>query len=136
MGAGRYRVHTTIGAGLNAKPRVKTAWDRVLDQYEKKFREEGTPFPELGDLLQELKENVVEEEKIVAQEEFKFRDMEAGESYSEYKMALFALARVGYDEDSEEQLSARVLNRFLLGCGEAGPSVRLQAPRSGEIRLR
>ena len=94
---------------------MKTAWDPVLDPYEKKFEEDSEPFPELSDLLMELKENVVEEEKIVAQEEFKFRDMEADESYSEYKMALFALAGVGYDKDTEEQLSAKVLDRFLLG---------------------
>ena len=47
-------------------------------------------------------------------------------------MALFSLAGVGYDEYSESQLSAKVLDQFLLGCGEAGLSVRLQAPKSLE----
>ena len=131
-GEGRFRVHTAIAAGLNGKPRVKTAWDRLLEPYEKKYDDDATPFPDLVDLFTELKENVVEEEKIVAQEEFKFRDMNADESYSEYKMALFSLGGVGYDEYSEEQLSAKVLERFLAGCGEAGPSVRLQAPKSLE----
>ena len=89
-------------------------------------------FPDVSLLLQELKENVVEEEKVVAQEEFKFRDMNTDESYSEYKMALFALAGVGYEEYDEDQLSAKVLERFLSGCGAAGQSVRLQAPKTLE----
>ena len=132
VGEGRYRAHTAIAAGLNGKPRVKTAWTRVLEPYERRYDDEGVAFPTLNVMLKELKENVVEEEKVVAQEEFKFRDMSAEESYSEYKMALFALAGVGYDEYSEDQLAAKVLERFLAGCGEAGPSVRLQAPKSLE----
>ena len=131
-GEGRYRVHTAVAAGLNGKPRVKTAWNRVLEPHEKRFDDDQEAFPPLGDLLTELKGNVAEEEKIVAQEEFKFRDLRTGELYSEYKRALFSLAGVGYDEYSESQLSAKVLDRFLLGCGEAGPSVRLQAPKSLE----
>ena len=55
-GPGRYRVQTAVTAGLNAKPRVKTAWNRVLEPHEKKFEEASEPFPELGDLLLELKE--------------------------------------------------------------------------------
>ena len=132
VGEGRYRVHTAVTAGLNGKPRVKTAWNRVLEPHEKKFEDDQEPFPSLGGLLTELKENVVEEEKIVAQEEFNFRDLAADESYSEYKIALFSLAGVGFDQYLESQLAAKVLDRFLLGCGEAGPSVRLQAPKSLE----
>ena len=91
-GDGRYRVHTAIAAGLNGKARVKTAWNRLLAPHEKAFEDRAVAFPDVSLLLQELKENVVEEEKVVAQEEFKFRDMNTDESYSEYKMALFALA--------------------------------------------
>ena len=131
-GEGRYRAHTAIAAGLNGKPRVKTAWDRLLEPHEKRYDQDGVPFPPLVEMLMELKENVVEEEKVVAQEEFKFRDMTTDESYSEYKMSLFALAGVGYDDHSPDQLAAKVLERFLAGCGEAGPSVRLQAPKSLE----
>ena len=135
VGAGRMRVHSAISEGLRAKPRVKAAWDRVLDPYERGWKTNNEPFPELEVVLLELKENVVEEEKVVAQEEFKSRNMEAGESYSEYKMALFTLAAVGYDKDTEEQLSSRVLDRFMLGCGEAGPSVRLHAPKTIESAI-
>ena len=132
-GEGRYRVHTAIAAGLNGKARVKTAWNRVLEPHEKAFESSSAvPFPEVSLLLKELKENVVEEEKVVAQEEFKFRDMQADESYSEYKMALFSLAGVGYEEYDEEMLSNKVLERFLAGCGAAGQSVRLQAPKTLE----
>ena len=62
--------------------------------------------------------------------------MTADESYSEYKMALFALAGVSYEEYTGSQLAAKVLDRLLLGCGEAGPSVRLQAPRSLEVAIK
>ena len=131
-GEGRYRVHTAIAAGLNGKSRVKTAWNRVLEPHERAFERSGVAFPEVAELLMELKENVVEEEKVVAQEEFKFRDMTADESYSEYKMALFSLAGIGYEEYNEDMLSAKVLERFLAGCGAAGQSVRLQAPKTLE----
>ena len=132
QGEGRYRVHTAIGAGLTGKARVKTTWMRLLKKEEKKFEEENQPFTEVKDLLDTLKEMVIEEEKTVAQEEFKTREMQADETYSEYKMALFSLGGIGYEDYSEAQLADKVLDRFIHGCGESGPSVRLQAPKNLE----
>ena len=68
-GEGRYRVHNAIGAGLTGKSRVKTTWMRLLKKEEKKYEEENQPFTEVKELLDILKEMVIEEEKTVAQEE-------------------------------------------------------------------
>lgn len=131
-GEGRYRVHNAIGAGLTGKSRVKTTWMRLLKKEEKKYEVEKQPFTEVKELLDILKEMVIEEEKTVAQEEFKIREIQAGETYSEYKMVLFSLGGIGYEDYSESQLADKVLDRFIHGCGEAGPSVRLQAPKNLE----
>ena len=132
QGEGRYRVHNAIGAGLTGKSRVKTTWMRLLKKEEKKWEVEKQPFTEVKELLDTLKDMVIEEEKTVAQEEFKIREIQADETYSEYKMALFSLGGIGYEDYSESQLADTVLDRFIHGCGEAGPSVRLQAPKNLE----
>ena len=131
-GEGRYRLHNAITMALELKPRVKTTWLRLLQDADRERKAKGDWQEPLDAVLDNLKEMVVAEELVVANEEFKARDMQSGETYSEYKMGLYSIGGVAYESYSYEQLTEKVLDRFLLGCGEAGPSVRLQAPKDLE----
>ena len=87
-------------------------------------------MPALTDLMVELKDNVVAEERLIAKENFKGREKSEDENFSEYRLALQAEASVAYEGYDEEELDEKVLERFLDGIGKAGESVRLQAPKT------
>ena len=128
-GEGRYRLHNAITMALELKPRVKTTWLRLLQDADRERKAKGDWQEPLDAVLDNLKEMVVAEELVVANEEFKARDMQSGETYLEYKMGLYSIGGVAYELYSYGELTEKVLDRFLLGCGEAGPSIRLQAPK-------
>jgi len=124
-GEGRVRVHVAMASGLDARPRIKTAWMRMLAEQKRS----GDPLPSLETLLKQLKDNVVAEEVTVAREEFRARKKLPDESFSEYKMALMSLGGTAYEGYDQKELEVRVLEQFLEGMGPAGESVRLQAPK-------
>ena len=130
-GLGRERLHNAIEVALEHRPKVKTQWSRLLAAKEK-IVEEGGDMPPLADLVVELKDKVVHEEKLIARETFKGRDKVDEENFSEYNLVLKAEGAIGYEGLSDEELDEKVLERFLDGIGKAGESVRLQAPKTIE----
>ena len=130
-GPARSRIHVAIAGGLDGKPKVKTAWQRMLAEVDRQV-DAGGAMPDLETMLKELKDTVVAEEVTVAKEEFKARNKAPDETFSDYKMVLMAIGGTAYEGLSQEELTDKVKDRFLDGMGKAGESVRLQAPATIE----
>ena len=132
-GGPRARINIAISSALDDRPRVKSAWLRVLGQaIDDTKKTPPIAMPTLKALVETLAKQVLTEELTIAQEEFRARDRRADESYSEYRLALMTLCTNAYPNSNEDDTAERTLKRFVKGMGKAGRSVRLQAPTTIE----
>ena len=131
MANARTRIYVAIGEALHANPKAKSTWIGVHQEAQKAVKR-GEPEPEVKDMLQNLHDLVAVEEKEIARQDFLARDWMPPENFSEYRLYLWAKGKLGYPKYTPEMLEEKVLERFLMGMGPSGKSVRLQNPKTVE----